>query len=217
MTDLSDFGGGIERDRQTASPEPDGDQDTLGVRCDVEGCDSDVVGLDDGWEFDRGTVCQHCIDYRDRHGHWPDEDVETCKECLIDDGAIPHECDDGGPTRLLFPDQECSHCGSLPELTVSDDGLWLPSTFAEASRLIIRTPTKTVDFRAKGSEVNRRIHPSVTAADWAEDYLAGENRTAKIRNERCLPGDDGQPMVGLLIEGGEQHWLAVDVQDGDQA
>lgn len=218
MSDLSDFGGGLDDSALAADRRDDG-QGALGVRCDIEDCDTDVVALDDGWEFDRGVCCRDCIDYQDRHGHWPDEDVEICIECRIDDGAIPHDCEESGADAVLLkPGDECEYCGSEPELTVSEDGLWLPAEFAAASRLIIRTPTKTVDWRAKGEDANRRVHPSVTPADWDPDYLKGEGRTAEIRNDECLPGDDGVSRVGLLIAGtGEQHWFPVDIQDGGSA
>ena len=84
----------------------------LGVLCDVESCDNRIVGLDDGWEYSRGTVCQDCIDYQDRHGHWPDEDAEICVQCRIDDGAIEHDCDEfSGDAVLLQPGDSCDYCG----------------------------------------------------------------------------------------------------------
>ena len=93
----------------------------IGVECNVDGCETHVVGLDDGWEMDRGTVCQDCIDYRDRHGHWPDEDVEICAECRIDDGMINHDCDETGADRVLLePGSECNYCGY--EAPVTDGG-----------------------------------------------------------------------------------------------
>lgn len=215
MTDLSDFGGGID-EAAVAADRRDDEQESLGVRCDVDGCDADVVGLDDGWEYDRGTVCQDCIDYQDRHGHWPDEDSEACAECRIDDGAIPHECPESSADHVLVGlDDECSLCGRRPELTVSEDGLWLPTPFVQAHRIIIRTPTKTVDSRL-GEEARRRIHSGARAGDWDEGYLVGEGRTAEIRNDECLPeNNDGVPHVGLLIAGtGEQRWFPVELLDG---
>lgn len=41
MSDLSDFGGGIDSDAQAADLRDD-EQEALGVRCDVEGCETDV-------------------------------------------------------------------------------------------------------------------------------------------------------------------------------
>jgi len=55
--------------------------DFSGYECDVAGCETEVVGLDDGWKFNRGMVCQSCIQYHRRHRHWPDGDVEFCLEC----------------------------------------------------------------------------------------------------------------------------------------
>jgi hypothetical protein len=93
-------------------PEMVTDGGHVGVECDVDGCNTNVVGLEDGWEFDRGTVCQECIDYHDRHGHWPDEDAEICVECRIDDGAINHDCGEfSGDGVLLQPGDTCEFCG----------------------------------------------------------------------------------------------------------
>lgn len=93
----------------------------LGVPCDVDDCDSRIVGLDDGWEFSRGTVCQDCIDYQSRHGHWPDESVDICAECRIDDGMIPHECEESSADRVLIePGTTCDYCGF--EAAVTDGG-----------------------------------------------------------------------------------------------
>lgn len=101
-------------------------------------------------------------------------------------------------------------------LTVTEDGLELPQRFAEASRLIVRTPVKTVDSRLKGEYNQRQLVQTVRPGDWDPDYLDGEGRTAEIRNDECLPGEDSPPKVGLLVEGGEQHWFPVDIQDGDR-
>jgi len=217
VTDLSKFGGGIDQAAQAADRRDD-EQESLGTRCVVDGCDTDVVGLDDGWEYDRGVCCSDCIDSRDRHGHWPDESPDGCVECRIDDGAIPHDCDESGADAVLLePGQECDYCGGEPELTVSEDGLWLPKEFAEASRLIIRTPTATIDSRPGDGGRNSRHHGMVTPDHWDEDYLAGEGRTAEIRNDECLAGEDGVPRAGLLIAGtGDQHWFPVDIEDGDR-
>jgi len=93
----------------------------LGVLCDVDDCEARIVGLDDGWQMSRGTVCQDCIDYHDRHGHWPDEDAEACVECRIDDGAINHDCDEfSGDGVILTPGDTCDYCGF--EAAVTDGG-----------------------------------------------------------------------------------------------
>lgn len=44
------------------------------LTCSVDGCDSEVRGLNDGYEFSRGLCCVDCIDYHREHGHWPDEE-----------------------------------------------------------------------------------------------------------------------------------------------
>lgn len=81
--------------------------------CSVDGCETPVRGLDDGWEYDRGLVCSDCIDYQTRHGHWPDEEQEPCVECRIDAGAVDHECPEAPAfDGVLVPDgDECPHCG----------------------------------------------------------------------------------------------------------
>lgn len=99
-------------------------------------------------------------------------------------------------------------------LTITDDGMELPEKFAEASRLIIRTPTKTVDSRLQGNNTQRQMASMVRPKDYDPNYLSGDGRTAEIRNEECLPGD-GVYRVGLLIAGGEQHWFPVEIQERD--
>jgi len=101
-------------------------------------------------------------------------------------------------------------------LTVTEDGIHLPTRFAAASRLIIRTPTKTVDSRLKGEWDQRKLEPAITVADWDPDYLDGEGRTAEVRNDECLPDGDG-PKVGLKIEGEDQRWFPVEAPGGELA
>lgn len=220
MTDLSDFGGGID-EQAVAEDRRDDEQEPLGTPCSVNGCDGRIVGLDDGWEFNRGVCCQDCIDFQDRHGHWPDDHPEACPECAVDNGAVHHYCDESNVDSIILnPGSECEFCEEIAGLSVTEeDGLWLPTEAMEANRLIIRTPTKTINWRASGEEANRRHHLSVTPGDWDEDYLAGDGRTAKIRNEECLPeNNDGVPHVGLLIAGtGKQQWVPVEIEDGDQS
>lgn len=80
--------------------------------CCIEGCESQVRGLQDGWEMSRGLCCQDCIDYNEEHGHWPDEDPEVCVECLLDDGHVRHECPaNPGGSVIMEPGSECGHCG----------------------------------------------------------------------------------------------------------
>ena len=98
----------------------DGGRD-LGVACDVDDCETRVVGIEDGWEVSRGTVCQDCLDYRDRHGHWPDEDPDICVECRLDEGAIRHECDEAAVDAVILnPGSDCDFCGF--KANVATDG-----------------------------------------------------------------------------------------------
>jgi hypothetical protein len=84
--------------------------DEIGVRCDVEDCENRIVGLDDGWEYGRGLVCQDCIDFNDRHGHWPDDDREWCRQCVLDNGGMVHDCPKGSVDVLVRPGEDCPHC-----------------------------------------------------------------------------------------------------------
>ncbi|MDF9748393.1 hypothetical protein [Natrinema salsiterrestre] len=100
-------------------------------------------------------------------------------------------------------------------LPVYEEGIWLPQRFCEADQLIVRTPAKTTDSRRTGDEPQRRISSLATADDWDPDYLVGEGRTAEIRNEECLPGEDGVPKIGLKIAGEEQRWFPVEIEGGE--
>lgn len=54
--------------------------DSDDLQCDVSGCETQVLGLNDGWEFSRGLVCSDCIDFNKEHNHWPDEECgPTCE------------------------------------------------------------------------------------------------------------------------------------------
>ena len=102
-------------------------------------------------------------------------------------------------------------------LPVSEAGLWLPERFRNADRLIIRAPTATVDSRISGEEPRDAKFGSVRAAHWDPVYLNDEGRMARIRNEGCLPTEDRPPRVGLLIEGGQQWWFPIErAEGGDQ-
>ena len=158
----------------------------LGIECDVDGCETHVVGLDDGWEMDRGTVCQDCIDYRDRHGHWPDEDVEICVECRIDDGMINHDCDEfSGDGVLLDPGGECSYCGYEAPMTdggarmeANDDevidedvGLTRSGLMGMVGKNIVCDECGESSFRIKqGVDSNRCRHCENIIEDaWSDD------------------------------------------------
>jgi hypothetical protein len=104
----------------------------LGTECDIESCDERVVGLDDGWEYERGVVCSSCIEFRQRHHHWPDEDVETCRECILDDGGAVHDCPETSIDVLLRPGDNCPNCEF--ELAATDGG-------QQASGVDRETPT----------------------------------------------------------------------------
>lgn len=85
-------------------------------KCAVDGCGTEVPGLDDGYEFSRGVVCHDCIDYRNRHGHWPDEDVKICVECRVDQGKSKHDCDESFADYVLVEDGgQCPVCGVTVE------------------------------------------------------------------------------------------------------
>ncbi|SEH60679.1 hypothetical protein SAMN05192561_11227 [Halopenitus malekzadehii] len=86
----------------------------------------------------RGIVCQDCIDHDDRHGHWPDESVDICIECRIDDGMIDHNCEESAADRVLLePGSSCDYCEFEAPVTDggsrlgSEDHVELPETLEE--------------------------------------------------------------------------------------
>jgi hypothetical protein len=116
VSELADFGGGIDRvgdDTKVLPDEPADDGLSMPVCC-IDGCETEVPGLFDGWDAHNreGTACNDCRDYYNRHNHWPDEEPEHCVECLVDDGAVKHECDDAAfDAVVLEPGSECEYCG----------------------------------------------------------------------------------------------------------
>lgn len=52
------------------------------MRCIVDTCTTDIIGLEDGWTPSNrdGPACNDCWEYYRDHGHWPDEDA-ICSEC----------------------------------------------------------------------------------------------------------------------------------------
>lgn len=113
MTDLGDFSGGAD-----AASSDDSDSGFQTPVCCVDGCDTEVPGVFDGWDAHNreGVACNDCRDYYDRHNHWPDEDPDRCVECLIDDGAVRHECDEAPfDAVILEPGSKCDHCSYEPE------------------------------------------------------------------------------------------------------
>jgi len=106
------------RDQLVSDDDRDHSDVDVSLTCTVDGCETEVIGLDDGWEFDRGTVCQDCIDYLNRHGHWPDEDAEICVQCRVDDGMVLHRCDEATvDAHLVEPGEECPSCSEV----ITDD------------------------------------------------------------------------------------------------
>ena len=90
--------------------------------CAIDGCELTVHGLTDGRESVRGVICTACSDYYDRHGHWPDDDVDHCPECRVDAGAVRHDCPDPAADSVIFDPEEgsCPFCGF--EGDVATDG-----------------------------------------------------------------------------------------------
>lgn len=135
--------------------------------------------------------------------------MESVQDIDRGDGA---ETDGGYQTPLVDDDRGDEEIET--PLQITDDGLRLPEQFREETRLIFRTPTMTVDSRLNGQNTRRKKYfYAVSPGDYDEDYLAGEGRTAEIRNGKCLT-DDGY-RVGILPAGGEQHWLPVEIVGGD--
>lgn len=117
--------GSVEPDDPAADPADAAGSDGLPSLevpvCCIDGCETEVPGLLDGWDASSrdGVACNDCWDYYRRHRHWPDEDPRSghCVECRIDAGAVRHDCPEwGGETGsvLLEPGGKCSHCGAGP-------------------------------------------------------------------------------------------------------
>jgi len=66
-----------------ARDERDHDYPDAGPECCVDGCDHRVPGLKHGYEPStrEGIACNHCWDFVDAHGHWPDEEDTDCRVC----------------------------------------------------------------------------------------------------------------------------------------
>jgi len=217
VTDLADFGGGIE----SVEAQDSSDDDTGG----------NAYG--EGREYRLGR-CRAISRTTGNRCRSPASDGDYCSNGSHNRGGGPllglgledtvdrvewyihHSENDDLDTDLIWSAVHGVVGLEHRALPVSEDGLWLPIRFARASRLIIRAPTKTVDVRRNGDDDYRRVHPTVTASAWDPDYLDGGGRTAKIRNPECIP-DEGRPQVGLLIPGEEQHWFPVELPGGDDA
>ena len=100
-------------------------------------------------------------------------------------------------------------------ITVTDEGVILPYRFARASKLVIRTPTKTVQMTSRGED---RAVESLHFVVADRDDWDVEEGTAQIRNERCLPSQSpsDQYSIGLKIFGHEQEWYPVEFESGDR-
>lgn len=129
--DQTRLDGTVETDDPVPDPGDDTGRDGLpGLEmpvCCIDGCETEVPGLDDGWDASGrdGVACNDCWAFHDRHGHWPDEDPRSghCVECRIDAGAVRHDCPEWGGdigSVIMQPDDECSYCGDVPEGTEGD-------------------------------------------------------------------------------------------------
>jgi len=214
MTDLSAFGGGIDRS-------------------DAEAADASESSANRTRSYPNGrclgitTVGRRCA------AHAPEmDDTDRCHTHRNQyDPVTIHD----GPKRLIEATSRQVLCNLEFEddrqrailhrlvgiesepLCVSEAGLWLPEQFRNADRLIIRTPVGTYDLRRTGDGERDAVYSSVSPTAWDPDYLDGEGRTARIRNEECVPTEDRPPRVGLLIEGGRQWWFPIERQEAGDA
>lgn len=93
-------------------------------------------------------------------------------------------------------------------LPVYDEGIWLPARYREADAIVLRAPAITIN--TMDTPPRRPIFSLVDADDW----IVHDDR--RVRNERCLPGEDDTPTVGLKIHGEDQRWFPVDIQEADR-
>lgn len=250
MSDLSQFGGGIDQPETETGGSDDQSTEKSRYKYSAGRCRSIAAG----GRRCRSSASEGDLCYMHAQQHDPitidsgpevliwrtgKTTVAQCRALQLDDERCPNGC---GALELccgvhrdtnadLVPREELDEdeldvesirrvvhnlvgLGHEP-LPVYEDGLWLPQRHAEADHLIVRAPTKTADSRCTGDEPRRRISPLVSAGDWDPDYLEGEGRTAEIRNEECLPGEDEGPKVGLKIAGESQRWFPVEIK-GEQ-
>lgn len=140
------------------------DGDSIGVDCCVAGCDGQIVGLEDGREAHNrdGVACASCWEFFDRHAHWPDEDPTACVECMIDDGAVRHQCDemaDGINAVILEPEADCEYCGETVHKPVPDGGVNQPTSSEELPELVrIRCPECETETTVKSETAREKLH-----------------------------------------------------------
>jgi len=212
MTDLSDFGAGVDQ--------PDSDDETEPATTTSR---SYPNGRCPGITTD-GTRCRANTSRMDNDGlcsvHQRQHDPITIHDGpkrLIEVTSRQMwrnlEFEDGRQRAILH---QLVGIESDP-LRVSTEGLWLPERFQNADRLIIRTPVGTHDLHRTGDGERDGIYSSVSPTAWDPNYLDGEGRTTRIRNEECLPTEDRPPRVGLLIEGGRQCWFPIERTEGGDA
>lgn len=209
MTNLADFGGGI--DQPETEHETD-DEDSGDDRYKYSAGRCRAIAKSNGRRC-RGSASEGDLCYYHEHENDPvtiDSDPITLIEWTS--RKLFRNLGDLDVDEELIRQAVHNIYGLEDEpIPVYDDGIWLPVRYAEAAHLIIRSPTGTHESRLSGSEPRRRIYPAFDAGAWDSDYLAGEGRTAKIKNDECLPDEDDVPKVGLKIAGEEQRWLPVEI------
>jgi hypothetical protein len=212
VSDLSQFGAGVEKHDETSDTPVQGGQDggrsypngrcptitTDGQRCAAAQSVKPEMDLCATHDRQHDPVTTHdgpkrLIEATSR-ARWQDLEFKDGRQ-----RAILH--------RLVGIESE--------PLPVSEAGLWLPERFRNADRLIVRTPVGTHDLRRTGDGQRDAVYSGASPTAWDPDYLDGEDLSARIRNEECLPTEDRPPRVGLLIEGGRQWWFPIEREDGD--
>ena len=93
-------------------------------------------------------------------------------------------------------------------ITVSEKGVVLPHRHAAADKLVIRSPTTTVQSRFRGDQnVRPNPFPIVGRKEWEDEEPGSE----ELRNPKCLTSDQNSSecSIGLKIFGHEQEWYPV--------
>lgn len=220
MTDLSDFGGGLDRESYNREHYEEDDDDSgssnpeyrtgrcRGITVQGDRCSGSVAGSNIG--DDDPDLC---------HMHGNATSVYTIDDTpmslieatsrtpwdRLDERDVDH--------RRIRQAVHLIHGLEDMPIKVTDNEVILPYRYARTSKMVIRAPTTTVKMttQGKGWDVERLECPVVDRDNWDRAYLGGEEQSREIRNPECLPekGEVDGFSIGLKIFGDEQEWYPV--------